>query len=181
MGIMDSVYGVLDKAFGFLPLEDPGQMYLVVIVLAILVGSFMTLVQHFMIDQQELKRTRKEVSEFQSKMLKAQRSTDKKAMRKLQLQKPHIDELNQKMMKDNFKPLYVTMIPAIVFYSWLRHVYEPIVTEAVVHLPFSLFNLPLLSYLHDGTIAANQLGSIGWYIVFVSFFSNTLRKIMDMA
>jgi uncharacterized membrane protein (DUF106 family) len=85
------------------------------------------------------------------------------------------------MMKDNFKPLYVTMLPAIVFYSWLRHVYEPIVTEAVVHLPFSLFNLPLLSYLHDGTIAANQLGSIGWYIVFVSFFSNTLRKIMDMA
>ncbi len=181
MGIMDSVYSVLDEAFGFLPLQEPDQMYLVVIVLAVLVGTFMTLVQHFMVDQQELKRMRKEVSGFQGKLLKAQKSNDKKAMRKLQLQKPQIDVMNQRMMKDNFKPLYVTMIPAIVFYSWLRHNYEPIVVDSVVHLPFNLFDFPILSYLHDGTIAANEMGSIGWYIVFVSFFSNTIRKLLDMA
>ena len=181
MGVMDSVYSVLDKAFGFLPLQEPDQMYLVVIVLAVLVGTFMTLVQHFMVDQQELKGMTKKVSEFQRKLIKAQKNNDKKAMRKLQLQKPQIDEMNQRMMKDNFKPLYVTMIPAIVFYSWLRHNYEPIVTDAVVHLPFSLFDFPILSYLHDGTIAANELGSIGWYVVFVSFFSNSIRKLLDMA
>jgi hypothetical protein len=55
------------------------------------------------------------------------------------------------------------------------------VTDAVVHLPFSLFDFPILSYLHDGTIAANELGSIGWYVVFVSFFSNSIRKLLDMA
>ncbi|RZN47387.1 DUF106 domain-containing protein [archaeon] len=181
MGIMDSVYGVLDKVFGFLPIEDPSQMYLVVIVLAIIVGTFMTLIQHFMVDQQELKKIRKEVSSFQGKMLKAQRANDKKAMRKLQLQKPQIDQLNQQMMKQNFKPLYVTMVPAIIFYSWLRHTYSPMAAEAVVHLPFSLFDLPVLSYLHDGTIAANELGAIGWYIVFVSFVSNSIRKMLNMA
>jgi uncharacterized membrane protein (DUF106 family) len=53
--------------------------------------------------------------------------------------------------------------------------------QAVVHLPFSLFDLPVLSYLHDGTIAANELGAIGWYIVFVSFVSNSIRKVLDMA
>ncbi|HHN81043.1 MAG TPA: DUF106 domain-containing protein [Methanomicrobia archaeon] len=181
MGIMDSVYGVLDKVFGFLPIDDPGQMYLVVIVLAIIVGTFMTLIQHFMVDQQELKKIRKEVSSFQGKMLKAQRANDKKAMRKLQLQKPQIDQLNQQMMKQNFKPLYVTMVPAIIFYSWLRHTYSPMAEAAVVHLPFSLFDLPVLSYLHDGTIAANELGAIGWYIVFVSFVSNSIRKMLNMA
>jgi len=181
MGFMDSIYGVMDNILSFLPLDDPANMYLVVIVLAIVVGSFMTLVQHFMINQQELKGTRKEVSEYQSKLLKAQRENNKKAMRKLQLQKPHIDQMNQKMMTSNFKPMYVTMIPAIILYSWLRHHYEPMTTEAIVHLPFGLFDLPLLSYLHDGTIAANELGAIGWYIIFVSFFSNIVRKLLDMA
>ncbi|MBN1786196.1 MAG: DUF106 domain-containing protein [Candidatus Methanofastidiosa archaeon] len=181
MGIMDGIYGAMDGLFGFLPLEDPSQMYIVVIVLAIVVGTFMTLVQHFMVDQQELKKMRKEVSEYQGKLMKSQRSGDKKAQRKLQLQKPQIDAMNQKMMKQNFKPLYITMIPALIFYSWLRHTYEPMAVEAILHLPFSLFNLPLLSYLHDGTIAANQMGAIGWYIVFVSFFSNIVRKILDMA
>lgn len=181
MGIMDSLYGVLDSVFGFLPIDEPNQMYLVVIVLAIIVGTFMTLVQHFMVDQQELKKIRKEVSSFQGKMLKAQRANDKKAMRKLQLQKPQIDQLNQQMMKQNFKPLYVTMVPAIIFYSWLRHTYSPMIEEAVIHLPFSLFDLPVLSYLHDGTIAANELGFIGWYIIFVSFVSNSIRKMLNMA
>lgn len=181
MGYMDGIYGALDGIFGFLPLDDPSQMYLVVIVLAVLVGTFMTLVQHFMVNQQELKRMRKEVSGYQGKLMKAQRANDKKAVRKLQLQKPHIDQMNQLMMKQNFKPLYVTMIPAIIFYSWLRHTYEPMAVDAILHLPFSLFDLPLLSYLHDGTIANNQLGAIGWYIIFVSFFSNIVRKILDMA
>ncbi|MHC1609773.1 MAG: EMC3/TMCO1 family protein [Candidatus Methanofastidiosia archaeon] len=181
MGYMDGFYGVLDKIFGFLPLQDPTKMYLVVIVLAAVVGTFMTLVQHYMVDQQELKKIRKEVSEYQGKLMKAQRSNDKKAMRKLQVQKPHIDELNQRMMKQNFKPMYITMIPAIIFYSWLRYNYAPINVEAIIHLPFSLFDFPLLSRLHDGAIAANEMGAIGWYIVFVSFVSNTIRKILDMA
>ncbi|HPR42326.1 MAG TPA: EMC3/TMCO1 family protein [Candidatus Methanofastidiosa archaeon] len=181
MGFMDVFYDALDGMFSFLPLDDPSQMYFVVIVLAILVGTFMTLVQHFMVDQKELKRMRKEVSDFQGKLMKAQRANDKKAVRKLQLQKPQIDEMNQKMMKQNFKPMYVTMIPAIILYSWLRHTYEPVAVDAVLHLPFSLFDFPLISYLHDGTIAANHLGAIGWYIVFVSFFSNIVRKILDMA
>ncbi|MHC1605352.1 MAG: EMC3/TMCO1 family protein, partial [Candidatus Methanofastidiosia archaeon] len=111
MGVIDPLYGVLDKAFSFLPLQNPDRMYMVVIILAIIVGTFMTLVQHFMVNQQELKKMRREVSEYQKKLLKAQRSNDKKALRKIQLQKPRIDEINQKMMKQNFKPMYVTMIP----------------------------------------------------------------------
>ncbi|MHC1604854.1 MAG: EMC3/TMCO1 family protein, partial [Candidatus Methanofastidiosia archaeon] len=102
----------------------------------------------------------------------------------IQLQKPRIDEINQKMMKQNFKPMYVTMIPAIIFYSWLRHVYPQGIDPsmiAVIHLPFNLFDMPILSYLHNGVIPANTMGAIGWYITVVSVISNLIRKILDMA
>ncbi len=178
--ILNPVYGLLDLVFGWL--FDYGAMYAILVV-AIVIGTFLTLVQYLLVDQKELKNIRKETSSFQKEMLAAQRANDKNKVKKLQKKKPRIDEMQKKMMSMSFKPLYITMIPIFLFFSWLRQ--SPavdMVDPVVVRLPFDTF---IVEMMHRGSPAGYQtgdwLGWLGWYIFSSSVVSNIIRKIIGMA
>jgi len=178
--ILNPIYKALDIAFGWL--FDYGSMYAILVV-AIVIGTTLTLVQYLLVDQKELKAMRTETTAFQKEMLSAQKSNDKNRIKKLQKKKGRIDEMQGKLMSMSFKPLYITMIPIFIFFSWLRlspaaNVVDPV----VVKLPFDTL---LVQLFHRGSPAELQtgdwLGWLGWYIFSSSVVSNILRKIMGMA
>ncbi len=178
--ILNPIYKALDVAFGWL--FDYGSMYAILGV-AIVIGVVLTLVQYLLVDQRELKLMRDETTAFQKEMLAAQKSNDKNKLKKLQKKKGRIDEMQKKLMSMSFKPMYITMIPIFLFFSWLRQ--SPaadIVDPIVVKLPFDTF---LVELFHRSSPAGLQtgdwLGWLGWYIFSSSVVSNIVRKIMGMA
>jgi uncharacterized membrane protein (DUF106 family) len=178
--ILEPIYRALDIAFGWL--FAYGSMYAILGV-AIVIGTTLTVVQALLVDQKELKMMREETTAFQKEMLNAQKSNDKNRIKKLQKRKGRIDEMQKKLMSMSFKPLYITMIPIFIFFSWLRQ--SPaadIVDPVVVKLPFDTL---LVQLFHKSSPAGLQtgdwLGWLGWYIFSSSVVSNILRKIMGMA
>ena len=178
--ILNPIYRGLDVAFGWL--FEYGSMYAILVV-AVIIGTTLTLVQYLLVDQKELKSMREETNAYQKEMLAAQKANDKNRIKKLQKKKGRIDEMQKKLMSMSFKPLYITMIPIFIFFSWLRQ--SPaadIVDPVVVKLPFDTL---LVQLFHRSSPAGLQtgdwLGWLGWYIFSSSVVSNILRKIMGMA
>jgi uncharacterized membrane protein (DUF106 family) len=194
MEILDSIlsvfYGLFDAIFGrFFPARGDEiiadkiytEYILGVILVALTVAIFITGIHYLMVDHEKMKKIRKEVSEYRTKVLKAQKEGNKKQIRKLELQKKRINELNAKMTTMSFKPMIFTMIPIFILFAWFRHSYAYGVP--ILELPFALFDLPVIGtifgYFH-GSMPANQLGAFGWYFLSTTVCSQLLRKILNM-
>jgi uncharacterized membrane protein (DUF106 family) len=170
LGIWDTLgeyagyfYDILDKGLGFI-WEWPG-IYAVFVV-AIIVGIVSVSAQYVLVDQRRLREIREEQSDYQKKMLQAQKSGNKKELRKLETRKKRVQQQQTEMMGMTMKPMFLTMLPIIIFFGWVRS--QPVASELVIDLPFTL------PYFGD------SLGWLGWYLLCSFFFTQTLRKILDM-
>ncbi len=179
--ILNPIYKALDIGFGWL--FDYGSMYAIIGV-AIVIGVVLTLVQYILVDQKELKSIKDETSAYQKEMLAAQKANDKNRLKKLQKRKARMDEMQKKLMSMSMKPMYITMIPILIFFTWLRQ--SPsivdLVDPVVVKLPFDTY---LVQIFHRGSPPEFQtgdwLGWLGWYIFSSSVVSSIIRKILGMA
>ncbi|MBU7045838.1 MAG: DUF106 domain-containing protein [Theionarchaea archaeon] len=157
-------YGFLDSALG--PIWEWPGIYAVFVV-AIIVGIISVSAQYFLVDQEKLRTIRSETSEFQKKMIQAQKSGSKKELRKLEAQKKRSQQQQSEMMGMTMRPMFLTFIPIIIFFGWVRA--QPAAGELVIDLPFTL------------PIFGDTLGWLGWYILCSFFFTQVLRKILNMA
>lgn len=178
--ILNPIYKALDVGFAWL--FDYGSMY-AILGIAIIIGVFLTLIQYVLVDQKELKAIRDETSAYQKEMLNAQKYNDKNKIKKLQKKKSRMDDMQKQLMSMSMKPMYITMIPILLFFSWLRQ--SPavdLIDPVVVKLPFDTI---LVQKLHTGSPPGFQtgdwLGWLGWYIFSSSVVSNIIRKILGMA
>jgi uncharacterized membrane protein (DUF106 family) len=157
-------YGFLDSGLGFI-WSWPGIF--AVFVVSIVVGLVSVSGQYFLVDQEKLRRMRKEFSDYQKKLLQAKKSGSKKEIRKLETKGKRIKQQQAEMTGMTMKPMFLTIIPIMIFFGWVRA--QPVAANLVIDLPFTL------PYFGD------TLGWLGWYILCSFFFSQTLRKILDMA
>ena len=171
LGVWDTIseyfgyfYDLLDTVFGSI-WDWPG-IYAVFVV-AIIVGVISVSGQYFLVDQEKVKRIRKESSEFQKRLIAAQKSGNKKELRKMEARKKKVQQQQAEMTGMTMKPMMLTFVPIIVFFGWVRA--QPEALELVIDLPFTL------PYFGD------TLGWLGWYILCSFFFTQTLRKLLDMA
>lgn len=157
-------YGALDSVLG--PIWDwPGIF--AVFVVAIVVGITSVSGQYFLVDQEKMKRIRKETSEFQKRLLQAQKSGKKKEVRKLEAKKKQMSQMQTEMFGMTTKPMLLTFVPIILFFGWVRA--QPVAAALVINLPFTL------------PIFGDTLGWLGWYLLCSFFFSQALRKVLGMA
>lgn len=79
-----------------------------------------TLVQKYLTDQEHLKALKKRQKEISKEIKK---SKDPSVMQELNAE---LMELTMKMMKSSMKPMFITMIPFLLLFTWLRGVYIPL-------------------------------------------------------
>jgi len=122
-----------------------------------------TLVYKYATDQAVMKDLKAQLKQYQEQMKAA-----KGDMVKLgEIQKKSMST-NMKLMKQNFKPMLITMAPFLIIFWWLRSVFE-----GVTVIPFD-FHFPL-SGLETG------LGWIGFYIILSMIFTTAFRKALKVA
>lgn len=97
-------------------------LYLVII--SALVTLISTLVTLWLTNQEHLKGLKERQKHLQKEM-KKHKPGDKMFM---ELQNEMM-QLSMTMMKSSFKPMFVTLIPFLLLFVWLRNVFDPILNH----------------------------------------------------
>ena len=119
-----------------------------IIVFAGLISLFITLVNYFVLDKDKVKDSKKKQKELRLKM----KDLKDNPVKMMELQKEQMAHAMTNM-KHSFKPMFITIIPILVFFWWIK-----------------------ASYV-DTTLG----GSWFWYyLVSAIFFSIVFRKIFKL-
>ena len=133
-----------------------------IIVISVVLSLVVTLIYKYATDQAEMKELREQMKKYQQQM-----KENKGNLQKLnEIQKESM-QVNMKLMKQNFKPMLITMVPFIIIFWWLRGIYEGIIV-----IPLS-FHFPLSGL-------ATGLGWIGFYIICSMIFTTVFRKALKV-
>src|SRR3989339_1161319 len=89
-------------------------------VFSVVVTLISTLVQKYFTDQEHLKSLKKRQKEIQAEIRKTKEPS---VMQELNLE---MMQLTGVMFKSSMKPMFVTIIPFIILFTWLRSIYAPI-------------------------------------------------------
>ncbi len=143
--------------------------------LSILTSMFTTIATYFMVDQKKAKAIREKVSGMQKEILEAQRSGDKKRINKAKKKQTEMMALQSEMMRNQFKPMIIYMIPLFAVFYFLRSQFDMV---PVAELPFKL---GFMQFFHQNNpISPDQFGFIAWYFATATWFGTIFRKIIGV-
>jgi uncharacterized membrane protein (DUF106 family) len=147
----------------------------IVFALSILTSTFTSVATYFMVDQKKAKMIKEKVSVMQKEIMEAQRSGDKKRIAKAKKKQSEMMALQSDMMRNQFKPMIIYMIPLFAVFYFLRAQFDMV---PVAELPF---RLGFMDFFHQNNpISADQFGFIAWYFATASWFGTIFRKILGV-
>ncbi len=93
-------------------------------IVAVIVSSMSTLVQKLLVNQDRVEEIKEEMNKLKKES--KEKPEDKEIQKEM-------FSLSKEMMKNNFKPMLITMLPILLVFLWLRRTFGEIGT--VAHLP----------------------------------------------
>ena len=97
------------------------HLHVSIIFWGVVVTLISTLVTKWLTDQEALKALKERQKELSAEMKK--HKDNPKLMEEMQME---VLKITGSMMKSQFKPMFITFIPFILLFTWLRSVYTPI-------------------------------------------------------
>jgi len=170
--VVDSIFGATEALLSPLFHLTSNQRFNIlfgIFLVSAIVSAIITFVTAKVVDQKEMKRYKELLKKYQDKMVKAQKKGDLKSTKKAQ---SRLMEVQSEMMKNSFRPMFYTMPPIILIFSWLRR-YEYLQSYIDLHghavlLPFSLPKF------------GASLGWLGWYILCSFATSIIIKKVFGI-
>jgi uncharacterized membrane protein (DUF106 family) len=89
-------------------------------IFSVIVTLISTLVQKYFTDQEHLKSLKKRQKEIQTELKKCKEPSLMQELNAEMLQ------LTGVMFKSSMKPMFVTIIPFLILFAWLRGIYDPL-------------------------------------------------------
>lgn len=183
--ISDAVINVLNAVFNPLLAMDPNPTNpaLTVLVIAFIVSLITTIANKLLVDQDEMNRVQAEMKEFQKELREAQKRGDGKKVAELQAQQTEMMQKQSAMMTNSFKPMFVTFIPIILIFFWMR---TSAIHDLVIILPQSVYWVTLTPMWHalGGFIYGGKatipygIGWLLWYMICTFGMSQIIRKFL---
>jgi uncharacterized membrane protein (DUF106 family) len=136
--------------------------YQEIFILSLGLSLLMTLASKFLVNQQEMKKAKKDMEFFRDKASKAQKAGD---LKKSNEYMSEMMKASSRQFRHNMKPMLFSFVIVILAASWFA------VSYADVKI-LSPLNIPLIG---------NELTWFWWYIIIVLPFSTIFRKLLDVA
>lgn len=95
-----------------------------IVIIAILVTLISSIITKFLTDQEHLKKLKDRQKELQSQL-----KTCKGDQCKMMEIQSEMLQITGTMMKSSFKPMFVTLIPFLLLFYWIKSVYNPILSN----------------------------------------------------
>jgi uncharacterized membrane protein (DUF106 family) len=146
--------------------------------LAGLVSLLTTLVNRRLTDPEKSKASRKEISDWNTEMRKAQRSKDKKALEKVMKKQQYIMQLQSKTMWQSMKVSLLFLVPLFIMWQVLGgfYTYHDLVTNSSAPIPLAYLpgigpNLPLPIFNYS---------LIWWYLLCSLLFGTVFQHVFGL-
>lgn len=133
--------------------------------------SFLTsLANRLLTDPKKSKAWRKEISEWNSQLRKAQREGDKKTVEKLMKKQQQILQLQTKMSWQQLKVTFIFIIPLLIIWSFLGPFFG---VNYIAYFPGLGYDiqLPILGPIH---------AIIWWYLLSSFFFGTVFTHVLGL-
>ncbi|MFQ5815858.1 MAG: EMC3/TMCO1 family protein [Candidatus Hydrothermarchaeaceae archaeon] len=164
--VFDNTFGLL---FGLFGSNQEANVLFGIFLVSALVSAIIVLITAKVVDQKEMKKLKARMSKVQERLRKAQKDGDKRKAAKIQKEMMHnSSELWQKSMK----PMFFTMIPIILIFTWLRN-YE-VLNAFVAQRGYAVL-LPFVMPMFG-----DRLGWLGWYVLTSFATSPLIRKLLKV-
>jgi uncharacterized membrane protein (DUF106 family) len=132
-----------------------------IFLLAIAITLLTSLANRLLTDPEKSKAWRKEITEWNSELRKAQRSGDKKRVEKLMKKQQQILKLQSKMMWQSTKVMLMFFVPLLIIWQILGGDYGP---TPIAYFPGIGPNLPIPIFSQ----------SLVWWYMLCSFLFSTM-------
>ena len=131
-----------------------------IFLLAVAISFSTSLANRLLTDPEKSKAQRKEISEWNTELRKAQSSKDKKRVEKLMKKQKQIMQLQSKMMWQSMKVMLLFIVPLFLIWQFLGGVYA---ARPIAYFPGVGSVLPLLN-----------MSSLFWWYLMCSFLFGTI-------
>jgi uncharacterized membrane protein (DUF106 family) len=133
--------------------------------------SFLTsLANRLLTDPKKSKASRKEISEWNSQLRKAQREGDKKTVEKLMKKQQQILQLQTKMSWQQLKVTFIFIIPLLIIWSYLGPFFHG---GTIAYFPGLGENIPL-------PILGGISPILWWYLLSSFFFGTVFTHVLGL-
>lgn len=137
-----------------------------IFLLAAAVSLLTSLLNRLLTNPEKSKTSRKEVSEWNAELRKAQKSKDKKRVEKLMKKQKYILQLQSKMMWKSMKVMLITFLPLILMWQFLGGFYH---NTLIAIFPGVSNNIGVITI----PLIGMQFSSLIWWYLLSSFFFST--------
>jgi len=134
-----------------------------VVLISLVINIFITLAYKYLTDQERLKHIRGEMKKIRVEM-KESRSDPQKMSEINKRSMQHSGE----QMKQQMKPMLITLIPIFIVFGWLRTVLTS--EQILINFPFNIWKAGV----------NNGIGWFGIYFITAIIFSTLLKKIFKV-
>lgn len=133
----------------------------IIMIVSILLGGISVMISKFLTDQKLIKKLKKEMEFYQKKSKEAQKEGD---IKKANEYMNEILKLSSEHLRENMKPMMISLIIFFLAFSWLGSNYSDVIV-------MSPFNLPFFG---------KKLNWFWWYFITIIPVSMFFRKILDV-
>lgn len=149
------------------PAKDFPYSALTILIISVGMALISSAVTRAVTDVELMRRRMLEVREWQSAYTKALRSKDQKQIDKLKKKEVTIKRAQAEMMREQFKPLFFTMIPFIIFF----YLFNGVFGYSQITVAISPIDLPMI-----GT----NFTFWTWYIITSFSFSALIQRVFNL-
>ncbi len=150
-------------------------IHIVILVLSLITGLFVSLIQKYTIDWKVTKNAQEQMKFFQKEFREAQISGNKRKLKKLEGQRAEMMQIQSEMMKQQFKPMAYTMLITLPIFGWLYHLIFTLQPEATIILPF--YGTKILATDRVLRFVPTWLF---WYFICSLSISQVIRKLLNI-
>lgn len=182
---MGMVYGALNTIFNPILALDPHPTNpaLTVLIIAFIVSLITTIANKYLVDQDEVNEHQAKMKDLNKRMRDAQKRGDGKELAKIQAEQTEMMKGQTAMMSNQMKPMFVTFIPIILIFFWMR---SSAISNLVIILPQTVYWVTLTPLWHalGGFIYGGKatipfgIGWLLWYMICTFGMSQILRKFL---
>ncbi|SDA38417.1 DUF106 domain-containing protein [Methanobrevibacter millerae] len=180
-GAIDALNTIFNPILAMDP--NPQNPALTVLVIAFLVSLITTIANKYLVDQDKMNENQKKSRELSSKMREAQKKGDGKEIARLQAEQTEMLKNQNAVMMESFKPMFVTFIPIILIFFWMR---TSAIHNLVLIMPVPAYWVTLTplwhfigQFLYGGKATIPYgIGWLLWYMICTFGMSQILRKFL---
>ena len=178
----EDMRGAVGSSLAFLcgPLAESLPFHVVIFILASATGLYASIIQKYTINWDKMREIQERAREFQKEFREAQKSDDKKALKKIEKKRAQMMHDQGEMSKQQFVPMGYTIIVTIPVWLWVWW-YVGIHTGASAVQPVLTTIMLPISGLKEYT--AMWMGFMPywmvWYILCSICISQVIRKVLN--